>query len=516
MSDTARGGTSRREFLRWLSVSGVGLAAAGGALPTVLASSALAAPELNVTVLTHATVIDGTGARPRRDTSVVLVGDLIVWVGDHDQARLPHGVRIVDVRGKFVIPGLWDMHTHGTVYEEIFVPLYLVNGVTGIREMWGYPEVQAVRERIDSGQVLGPRIVMGSGIIDGPVTLLGPPVIKVSTPAEARAAVRAAKADKADFIKVYSYLSRESVAAIAAESRRLGMPFAGHVAYRYSIAEASALGQRSFEHFFDVPISTSSREAEFRRILADTPFDPAAPRTFFDLSRELDRQAVASFDPVRAAAFFARLRRNGSWQSPTLTVNRVMSSPAETYANDPRLTYMPADIRAFWTEVVRRAAPSTPEAIVQQREFFQARLRLLGAMHRAGVGIIGGTDCLNPYCFPGFGSHDELSLLVDAGLTPLEAIQTMTKGAADYLGFGRSMGTVTPGKVADLVVLDANPLADIRNSRHVHAVVTKGRLITKAQRERMLADVETAANGTPGPTARLQRAAPQCGCHAMT
>ncbi|WP_158881828.1 amidohydrolase family protein [Amycolatopsis anabasis] len=488
--------TSRRDFLRWLSISGAGLAAAG-VLPGAFAHAA----EPDVTVITHATLIDGTGARPLRDATVVLIGDRIVWAGAHHAARVPEGARIVDARGKYVIPGLWDMHTHGTVYEDIFVPLYLVNGVTGVREMWGYPEVQAVRERIDRGELLGPRIVMASSIIDGPITLLGPPVVKVGTEAEAREAVRAAKAAKADFVKVYSYLGANEVRAIADETRRQGMPFAGHVAYRLSTAEASDLGQRSFEHFFDVPISLSAREAEFRRILAGTPYDPANPRAFFNLSRELDRQATFSFSPAKVEAFVARQNRNSSWQSPTLAVNRVMSSPADTYAHDPRLRYMPAWIHDFWREGVKGVAPVTPEQIAQQREFLAARLRMLGALHHAGIGVIGGTDCLNPYVFPGFSSHDELELLVEAGLSPLQAIQTMTRDAARYLGFERTMGTVTAGKVADLVLLDANPLADIRNTQKIHAVVTKGRLITAEQRLRMLADVEAAANKPPAPSA---------------
>lgn len=497
--------TSRREFLRWLSAAGAGLAATG-VFPGAVAEAAT-----DVTVITHATLIDGTGARPRRDATVVLIGDRIVWAGGHHEARMPEGARIVDARGKYVIPGLWDMHTHGTVYEDIFVPLYLVNGVTGIREMWGYPEVQAVRERIDSGELLGPRIVMAGSIIDGPVSLLGPPVVRVGTEAEARDAVRATKAAKADFVKVYSYLGANEVRAIADEARRQDMPFAGHIAYRLSTAEASDLGQRSFEHFFDVPISLSSREAEFRRILADTPYDPADPRAFFTLSRELDRQATFSVSPAKLEAFVARQNHNSSWQSPTLAVNRVMSSPADTYAQDPRLRYMPAWIHDFWREGVKRMAPVTPEQIAQQREFLAARLRILGALHRAGIGIIGGTDCLNPYIFPGFSSHDELELLVEAGLPPLRAIQTMTRDAARYLGFEHTMGTVTPGKVADLVILDADPLADIRNTQRIHAVVTQGRLITAEQRRRMLADVEAAASTPPAPAtlARL-RNLPTC------
>jgi len=508
-------GTSRREFLRWLSLSGVGIAA-GATLPAGWASAAQAAPGPDVTVLRHGTLIDGTGSRPRPDTTVVLIGDRIVWTGD-DQHRVPvpAGARVVDIRGKFVIPGLWDMHTHGSDFVDIFPPLHIANGVTGTREMWGYPENRAVRDQIERGELLGPRITMASSIIDGPVTLLGPPVTLVATPAEARAAVHTAQAEGSDFVKTYSYLGRDEFAAIIDEAAKLGLPVAGHWPYRVPFLDAAEGGLRSFEHLFGLSLATSSREAEYRAIMEATPFDPAQPRVFFNLARELERQSAQSYHPGKARAVFARLARAGSWQSPTLRVNQVMTSPAETFASDPRLKYMPAVIRDFWAAVIKVNAPSTPEKIVQYREFFQAQLRLVGAASAGGVSIIGGTDCLNPYCLPGFGTHDELALLVEAGLSPMRALQTVTRDAARYLGVDRTMGTVSAGKVADLVVLDANPLADIRNTQRIHAVVARGRLITSEQRQRMLADVEAAANAPTDPArsaAVLARVA--CGCHA--
>jgi imidazolonepropionase-like amidohydrolase len=466
-----------------------------------------------VIVLMGGTVIDGSGGRPQRGATVVVAGDRIVWVGERRDVPVPAGARFVDVRGKFVIPGLWDMHTHWTELEKISPPLHLANGVTSIREMWGYPEVRAVRDRIDSGELLGPRIVMASTIIDGPVSLLGPPVVKVSTADEARAAVRQEWRSGAEFIKVYSYLSRECLIAVADEARQVGLPFAGHHAYRMAVGEVSDAGMRSFEHLHGIPVPLSSREDEFLRTIAATPMDPADPRAFFRTMRELERQAASTYSPAKAAAMFARWRRNGSWQSPTLTVNRVMSSPADTFSDDPRLKYIPRALWPFWENAVKVYAPATPEEIVQQREFLRFRLDLVHAMYEAGVGLVGGTDCGNPYCFPGFGTHDELQLLVEAGLTPMQALQTMTRDAARFVRRERSMGTVTAGKVADLVVLDADPLADIRNSQRIDAVVTRGRLITREQRTRMLADVEAAATEPLSQTVR-SRVLPACGCLA--
>lgn len=483
---------SRRDFLRWLAVSGAGLVAAGAA-PAVLAQQA-AASGAGVVVLLGGTVIDATGAPPRRDTAVVLVGDRISWIGP--AAHLPAtGAVVLDCRGKYIVPGLRDMHTHGSDFEQLFPALHLANGVTAIREMWGYPENRATRDKIERGELLGPRMTLASSIVDGPVSLLEPPVTKVATDAEARAAVHTARAEGAAFVKVYSYLPREPFLAIADECRKLGLPFAGHWPFRMTLGESSDAGQRSFEHFFGVPIDTSTRRDELLGVLAATSFDPAAPRDFFNLYRELDRQAALTPSPARTQEFFGQLAANGTWLCPTMVLNRAMALPADTYAHDPRLKYLPPDIREFWAQRIKLYSPVTPEEIAQQQAYLQARFELIGAAHRAGVGFLGGTDCLNPYSFPGFGLHDELGVLVDAGLSPLRALQTVTRDAACFLGEGDTAGTVSVGKVADLVVLDANPLDDIGAVRRIDAVVTRGRVLDRVKLAKMLADVEAAANG---------------------
>lgn len=481
----------RREFLRWVAAGGAGLAFPG------IATSTAQAADAEVTVLKQVTVIDGTGTGPRRDLTIVLVGDRIAWLGrDHDLPDV-EGVRVLDGRGKYVIPGLWDMHTHGLDLVDFFPPMYIANGVTGIREMWGYAENRAARDQIENGTLLGPRAVMASSIVDGPISLLQPPVSHVAGEAEARAFVRAEKVAGADFIKVYSYLGRDEAYAIADEARRQRLPFAGHVPYRLSVAEASDAGQRSFEHLFGTTFQVSLKEKEFLARLAATPIDPKTPRDFFNLARELERQAMLEYSETKAGKLFARLIGNGSWQSPTLVVNRVISLPPDTFIHDPRLKYMPADIKAYWADRIRLFTPTTPKEVEEQRVYFESRVAMVGAMHEAGVGIIGGTDSLNPYCFPGFSLHDELGLMVRAGLSPMAALRAVTSEAARYLGLERSSGTVTAGKFADLVVLDANPLDDIGNTQKIHAVVTRGRVIDRAQREKLLADVEAAAAQPP-------------------
>ncbi len=485
--------TTRREFLGWLARSGVGLAAAG----VTLAAQPATADPFRITLLRRVTVIDGTGARPKRDASVLIAGERIVAVGGPDLPVPPHA-RVVDLPGRYVIPGLWDMHVHGAALETIVPPLCLVNGVTGIREMWGFaPSSYELRDRVARGELLGPRMVVASPIIDGPDSVLVGS-LQVRTEAEARAAVRDAATAGADFIKVYPYLDRTLLTAIADESRAVGLPFAGHASDRLSVAEASDLGQRTFEHLYGMTLAVSAREHQFRRRIDSLPLDPADPFAWFAAVRELERQAASSQRPGKVAALAKRLRHNGSWQSPTLVTMRVFSSPADTYTGDERMKYLPPSYERFWAQTITKFAPVTPEQIVQQREYFAARLRLVGELHRHGVGFLLGTDAGNPYTFPGFSLHEELALLVEAGLSPLAAIQAGSRDAARFLGIADG-GTVQSGRTADLVVLDADPLRDIRNTTRIDTVLTCGRVLTKPDRERMLSEVERAAAEFPPP-----------------
>lgn len=484
----AGAGSSRREFLKWLAVGGTGVAFAA------LLPGTAGADLDEIVVIADVTLIDGTGSAPRPGVSVVLAGDRIVWVGGSAEVPETDGARVIDGRGKYLVPGLWDMHTHSADLEEVVPPLHLIHGVTGVREMWGYAENRETKAKIERGELLGPRMVLASGIVDGPVTLLAPPVLPVSTADEARAVVRAEKAAGAEFVKTYSYLGRDALRAVAEESRAQGLRFSGHWPYKLSHLEVSDLGQHSLEHFFGVSVHCSSRRDEILDRLTATPYDPAEPRAFFDLARRLEFESVTTYDRGRAQAYFGRLRRNGTWHSPTLTINRVVTQPAETHQHDPRLKYVPADVRESWAKGIERVTPKTPEDVALQERYYQETLRLVGVAHEAGVGLIGGTDCFNPYTFPGSGLHEELAFLVEAGLSPVQALKTVTGDAAKFLGREETSGTVTVGKEADLVLLDANPAADIRNVAKIDTVITRGRVLGKAERLRMLDAVEAAAN----------------------
>lgn len=449
-------------------------------------------PLSNQLVLTHVTVIDATGAPASSDMIVVITGDRITELGKTQKVRVPKDAQVVDATGKFLIPGLWDMHVHWHLKE--YLPLFIANGVTGARIMWGMPVHQQWRKEIEDGSVLGPRLVIASPIVDGP-NPVWPGSVSVSNDREARQAVTKARQDGADFIKVYSRLTREAFFAIADETKKQGISFAGHIPQSVTVAEASDAGQKSIEHLTGVLTACSSREEELRK---ETEAAISRDQGRFNSAdfRQLTRSMLETFNAEKAASLFARFKRNQTWQCPTLTVLRstaFLDDP--NFRNDSRLKYMPSSTRTQWDPTKDfRFKNRTAEDFELARLVFKKQFEVVGPMRRAGVEFLAGTDVLNPYCFPGFSLHDELALLVNAGLTPMEALQAATLNPARFFGKERELGTVEKGKIADLVLLDANPLEDIRNTQKINAVMVRGKLIPKSELQRMLATIETAAN----------------------
>ncbi|WP_329081406.1 MULTISPECIES: amidohydrolase family protein [unclassified Streptosporangium] len=452
--------------------------------------------------LRNVTAIDATGSPPRPGLTVIVKDGWITALGRARDLRIPRGARVVDGTGKFLIPGLCDMHVHSVdaEVEQVFAPLFLANGVTTVREMAGTPFLHAWRRRVERGEVLGPRSVIGSPLLDGKPSLWegipgGARYFEVTNEAQARQAVRQVKRDGADFVKVYSRLSRDAFLFIADEARRQRIPFAGHLPDVVPLREASQAGMRSVEHTWGVWYATSSREAEIYRALAEIRVGGGDYNGWFNQIHPLDWMAVNSHDPGKAAAAYAQLAANRTWQVPTLMANQVIAMPDDFSGADERLRYVPRSTAETWIFMVEELykAGRTPQIASQHRQLFEHRLRVVGAMHRAGVPIMAGTDTAAAYTYPGFALHDELELLVRAGLTPMRALQSATVEPARFLGRQDWAGTIREGKVADLVLLDADPLTDIRNTRRVHAVLAAGRLISAGQRERMLQDVAAAA-----------------------
>ena len=469
--------------------------------------------EASPLVFSRVTVIDATGAAPQPDMTVVIAGHRITAIGVTGTVTVPRNAQVLDGTGKFLIPGLLDMHAH-LQEQELLFPLYIANGVTGVREMGGGPheQIDRWREEIAEEKLCAPRILAAGQIVSGPKPVF-PGALAVSSASEGRAAVTSLRQRGVDFAKVYSLLARDEYFAIAEEAKKQGFPFAGHLPASVSAAEASDAGQESIEHLAGsgLLLACSTMEAELRKeaVTAIVDSDYSIPVIAHYLLFGPIDQLLATYSDEKATMLFERFARNGTAQVPTLAGRRADTGhflgpddprwremEGETdftaFIKDPYLKYIPASLRAEWYN------PYTKDYTAAQfegvRRLFQKQLEMVGEMRRAGVEFMAGSDAGNPNCYPGFSLHDELALFVAAGFTPMEALQSATLNPARFLDVADSFGTVERGKMADLVLLEANPLEAIENTRKIAAVVVGGRLISKPSLQAMLAELEASGN----------------------
>ena len=307
-----------------------------------------------------------------------------------------------------------------------------------------------------------------------------PNSIAVGNEEEGRKAVREVKQWGADFVKVYSLLPRDAYFGIADESKRQGISFAGHVPFAVSAAEASDAGQKSIEHLTGILIGCSYKETQLRNEIVKAK----SPGARF---RREGVELLETFSDRKAKDLFERFAKNQTWQCPTLTVLRSNAYLGDqSFRIDPRLKYVPRPMRERWGQRIANRNDSD-----YAKKVFKKEVEIVGAMQRAGVPLLAGTDTGNPFCFPGFSLHEELALMVIGGLTPSEALRAATLNPAKFLGLEKTLGTIEPGKIADLVLLDADPLADIRNTQRINAVISNGRLFDRNALDKMLAEAET-------------------------
>lgn len=453
--------------------------------------------DAGVTVLTGATLVDGTGSGAQPGATVVLAGERILAVGRGADVPAIAGVRVVDLRGKFLIPGLWDLHTHSSEVAGTFPPMHLVYGVTGIREMRGSAETHEVWRRVRRGELDGPSMVIASKVLDGPDSR-NPFSDPIVTAADARRAMREARAEGADVVKVYSFMDRPTHAAIAREAGRAGLRIAGHSPSPLPVQDVIEAGQLSIEHNYGMHLSTSARRDEYFARLEAMPDDADDPNWWGRQASQLEREAFRTYSPDHAAELGGLLAEHGAWHVPTLAVESSISVHPSYHLDDPELVglmerFMPRALREEWVAWAQAWPAWTPEREALELEYFDAKLRLVGDLAAAGGNVGAGTDCGTPFVFPGLAAHDELELLVRAGLSPMRALQAATRDAARCAEQEDVAGTVTAGKRADLLVLDADPLADIGNTRRIHAVVARGRYLGPVQRQEIFDELERAA-----------------------
>jgi imidazolonepropionase-like amidohydrolase len=451
-------------------------------LASVFAAGNASASTLTIT---HVNIIDATGSPPQPDMTIIVKDGRIVGVGKSDAVHVPADAKAVNGAGKYLIPGLWDMHVH-TVFgdwlprnEKVVLPLFVANGVTGVRDMGGDLDVLKVwRAEIAAGRLLGPRMVIAGPMLDGSVPRF-PSSAPVADAAQGRKVVDDLKSRGVDFIKIQSLIPRDGYFAAADEAKKLGLVFAGHVPDAVRASEASNAGQKSIEHFTGIFEGCSTIEDQLIK----------GPKGL--------GLNVKTYDAARAKALIALMAKNQTWQVPTLVWERGQWLVDDIdLSHDPLTKYAPPAWKDHtWPMFVKDILKDMDtDPLPMRKKFVQMELDMTLAMFRAGVPFLAGTDtAAGVHVFPGFSLHQELALFVQAGLTPMQALQTATLNPAKFLDRLADLGTVEQGKLADLVLLDANPLDDIANTRKIRAVVLAGRYFNRAALNRMLHDVEIAA-----------------------
>lgn len=472
-------------------------------LVAVPAAAIQAPPAARDLAISRVAVVDVERGRILPDQVVLVRGNRIVSVQPAATASVPAGAELLDGTGRFLIPGLWDMHVHLHLSgrpAQVEAPLLVAHGVTGVRIMGadrpspdtarapGLDQHRGIRAAIASGQALGPRLLaLGSWAVNGPGSIPEgmPGFYGAKTAEEGRQLARLFKARGFDFIKVYNDIPREGFLGMAAEARQLGLPIAGHEPRELSAIELSNAGQASLEHSRIFLLNCFPGADSLRLgLLRDVP------------ATVLRRRMVDEHDPTACAAVFRTFAQNGTYITPTHGTRKMDAFADDSvYRHDPRLRFIPMAQQLRWTADANGmvAGDSSEAGRRSFMDFYRKGLELTRDAFRAGVPMMVGTDAGDTYVFPGSSVHDELAELVTAGLTPAEALRAATLSGAEFLGMTADHGTVQPGRFADLVLLDANPLEDIGHTRGIRAVVFDGRVHDRASLDAMLAGVEAVA-----------------------
>jgi imidazolonepropionase-like amidohydrolase len=446
--------------------------------------------------ITGVTILD---ASQQTDGATVLIsGNTIQSVGPG--VVVPRGARVVDGTDKFLIPGLWDAHVHLSYDPNIGIdtsyPLFIANGITSVRDTGGLIDIVIpMRDAARKDGAIAPRVQVAGPLIDGAqrvyAGLNGRPNISVgvSTPDEARAQIDSLHAADVDLIKLYEMNTPETFSAAAERAGELGLPITAHVPLSMDAISAAEAGVDGMEHLRNLETSCAADYRTLldqrRQALADGISEDGG--TLRSNVHALQRSAaVNAQDAKQCDEVVAALAREKVFQTPTLTLNtnpteRLFAQPywQETFA------YLPRSVRDQWTEILAQYAKNVQGSDTASA-YTAWNYAMVAKLHEGGVKIMAGTD--NPIGFltPGFSLHEELASLVRGGLTPMEALIAATLHPAEFMRMDDSLGTVTPGKLADLVLLEADPRVDITNTRRINMVIKDGRLFDRLALEGLL------------------------------
>ena len=437
------------------------------------------APVVYDLVINHVNVVDVVVGRLRSDQVVVITGGKIVRVEpagkNHYAAK-----KYTDGTGRYLMPGLWDMHVHFRGGDSLAaankntLALYLVYGITTVRDCGGdlTPSVLQWRRDEEGRRLAGPRIFTSGPKIDGPGAYW-PGSLEVETPGQIGRALDSLQRLGVDYVKIYdSKISGPAYLNTIAEAERRGMKTTGHMPYSVTLGEAVTRGLDATEHLYYVFKACSGKEDSLTALVRNSLNTPKPLGLFAMLPAVYD-----TYSPAAAARIFRLMATHHTAAVPTLSIGKTLAElPENDHAHDSIRAYIDPKIQATYARRLASARQQSPAARAFTQKLEAKFVTLVPLMQAAGVTLLAGSDsgAFNSFVYPGASLHDELQLLVQAGLTPAQALRTATVNGAAFMGVAARTGTVAPGKDADLLLLAANPLANVANARKIEAVILRG------------------------------------------
>lgn len=435
---------------------------------------------IDYTVLSNCNIVDVTTGEILEHRDIWISEDKILKITEHNKDLKTTGT-LIEASNKYIIPGLWDMHAHLWGDEDWILDRYTALGITGLRCMHGSDKgIEDVKKNRKDGFYRGFEFLYSSPITDGPGETW-PGTRVASNPEEGRQLVRDYYEKGYDFVKVYNFLSYETYQAIADECNQLDIPFAGHLPLEVTTKEAILVGQKSIEHAIGlehaIPNST-----QFYKKYQDAE------------GGSLLSAFLKEYDPNLKDLVLEMTKSNDIWFCPTLVNLKSTIVHKETdslFKNDPRLKYIPKEEQEYWFgDVTEEGTPSyltiKPELAELEQQHFDLTMSYLKPMLDNGSRFLAGTDISNPNIYPGFSLHDELALFVEAGFTVLEALQTATLNPAIYAEREDELGTIEEGKIANILILDKNPIENIANTLTIYGLVRRGQYLSKVELNKLL------------------------------
>ena len=446
-------------------------------------------------VITNANIVDVAGGRIIPHQLLAISGDTVKAVDDTKAAAKYKADRTYDAGGRYVMPGLWDMHIHlrggdSTIEaNKALLPLFLAYGVTTVRECGGdiTPSVLEWRKQTAAGELAGPRIFTAGPKLDGPHAVWAGS-IPVVTPAEVTAALDSLQKIHVDFVKIYdSKISGDAYLEIIRQAKARGMTVTGHMPYTVELKEAAGLGMNGSEHLYYVFKACSSKEDSITQVIREREHSERPIGLFGALP-----SLYATYDSVKAAQLFKFLAAKKFSITPTLYISKTLAGIKTTdHSRDSLTKYIDPKIIATYQGRIRGARRQSDEATRFSEKYAALVTSLVPKMYAAGVNVVAGSDCgaSNSYVYPGESIHEEIKLLVAAGLTPAQGLRTAVINGSKFFGVENFFGSLRPGKCSDLIVLEQNPLVDIAAIDHLNSVLSHGKLYSRADLDALLAAI---------------------------